>query len=81
MTRPLRDISASVKQRLLNVAHERGEEFEQALGALWTVKQSRPLQRAPRSGASANATPAAQRIPLAAEYAGRSTPAAFRPTK
>lgn len=31
MTRPLRDISASVKQRLLNVAHERGEEFEQVL--------------------------------------------------
>ena len=31
MTRPIRDISASVKQRLLNVAHGRGEEFEQVL--------------------------------------------------
>lgn len=31
MTRPLRDISASVKQRLLNLSHERGEEFEQVL--------------------------------------------------
>jgi predicted nucleotidyltransferase component of viral defense system len=31
MTRPIRDISASVKQRLLNVAHEPGEEFEQVL--------------------------------------------------
>ncbi len=31
MTRPLRGISASVKQRLLNVAHERGEEFEHVL--------------------------------------------------
>lgn len=31
MTRPIRDISASVKQRLLNLAHERNEEFEQVL--------------------------------------------------
>lgn len=31
MKRPLSDIAASVKQRLLNVARERGEEFEQVL--------------------------------------------------
>jgi len=31
MTRPIRDVSASVKRRLLDVAHERGEEFEQVL--------------------------------------------------
>lgn len=31
MPKPIRDISASVKQRLLNVAHQRGEEFEQVL--------------------------------------------------
>jgi len=31
MKRPIGDIAASVKQRLLNVARERGEEFEQVL--------------------------------------------------
>jgi len=31
MTRKVRDVSASVKQRLLNLAHDRDEEFEQVL--------------------------------------------------
>ena len=50
MTRPVRDASASVKQRLLNLAHERHEEFEQVLVRYVAERFLYRLSKSPHAG-------------------------------